>query len=134
MTKNFNLYLLISGFLGLISVMMGALLDHAFSSLTETQINSMETAIRYNMLYAILSVVLAIHVETHKKFKRSLILFLSGMFTFSFCIYLGVLTPYSFFLKCVPIGGLTLMIGWVSLIIASLATSREKPKFNDSKK
>ena len=50
-----NRLLLCGATLGLISVIMGALGDHGFD-LTPERAESMGTAIRYNMLYAVLIV------------------------------------------------------------------------------
>lgn len=52
-----NRLLLCGAALGLVSAIMGALGDHAFD-LTPEKVESLDTAIRYNMIYAVLIVAL----------------------------------------------------------------------------
>jgi uncharacterized membrane protein YgdD (TMEM256/DUF423 family) len=114
--------LLFSGaVLGLISVVFGAAGDH-FLDLTPEQSESLDTAIRYNMLYAILitGIALVQFANIPEKLSKKLMvtgsIFTVGTALFSFGIYTSIITGFSALTYLTPIGGLTIMAGWVSLI------------------
>ncbi len=113
-----NKLLLCGASLGLISVIMGALGDHAFDlSLDDTA--SFEAAIRYNMLYAILIVILAI-APARRALSLSGMIFTVGVVLFSFSIYAALITGIDPLTYMTPLGGIIIMAGWVSLIYAAL--------------
>ncbi|MGH1398012.1 MAG: DUF423 domain-containing protein [Alphaproteobacteria bacterium] len=111
--------------LGLISVIFGAAGDH-FLDLTPEQADSLDTAIRYNMLYAVLITSIAlvrfadIQVKLSKKLMTTGVIFAVGTALFSFGIYAEIITGISFLVYLTPLGGLTLMVGWVSLAFTSI--------------
>ncbi len=109
-----NRLLLCGAVLGLISVIMGALSDHAFD-LTPEKAESLETAIRYNMVYAALIIALAI-APTERRLHIPGLVFALGAFLFSFSIYMALITNILQFTYIAPLGGLTIMIGWITLI------------------
>jgi uncharacterized membrane protein YgdD (TMEM256/DUF423 family) len=100
--------------LGLISVIMGALGDHAFTIAPE-KLHSLETAIRYNMLYAVLITALCLAPKDYKLYAPA-ILFTIGTTIFCFSIYAALLSGISQLTYLTPFGGLTLMAAWASLI------------------
>lgn len=102
-----NIPLFIGALLGLISVIMGAAGDH-FMTLDTEQLHSLETAIRYNMLYAVLIVSLSLHTQ----YKWPLRLFIGGCIIFCFSIYAALICATPNLTYLTPIGGLTLMMGW----------------------
>lgn len=113
-----NKFLLYGAILGLASVIMGALGDHAFD-LSADQAESLQTAIRYNMLYAVL--ICALSISVHKKsLKLPALLFSIGASLFAGSIYLALLTGISQLTYISPLGGLTIMTGWAALGIAAL--------------
>ena len=107
--------------LGLISVVFGAAGNH-FLILTPEQSESLATAIRYNMLYAVLITAIAlirladIPAILSKRLRFTGVVFAVGTVLFSFGIYASIITGLSALTYFTPIGGLTLMAGWVSLI------------------
>lgn len=113
-----NRLLLCGAVLGLVSVIMGALGDHAFD-LTPEKVESLDAAIRYNMIYAVLIVALAL-VPADKKFCISGYIFVLGTVLFSFSIYITNLTSILLVTYLTPMGGITIMTGWVSLIFYSM--------------
>lgn len=117
-----NRLLICASVLGLLSVIMGAAGDHAFT-LTPAQLESLETAVRYNMLYAAIAAAVAL---THPTGKRLLsgIIFAVGAAVFSGSIYLAIATDISQLTYLTPIGGLTLMAGWVVLALSGLGRSK----------
>lgn len=112
-----NRLLACAGILGLISVIMGAMGDHAFT-LTPAQGESFDTAVRYNMIYAVLAAGIAL---THPAGKHHLpgFLFAGGAALFAGSIYLSLATGISSLTYLTPFGGLTLMAGWVVLILSA---------------
>ena len=118
-------YLLFCGaVLGLISVVFGAAGDH-FIELTPKQSDSFDTAIRYNMLYAVLIICIALvrEVNISKQLSKWLLItgliFTVGTVLFSFSIYASVITNISEITYIVPFGGLMLMAGWISTMLCS---------------
>ncbi len=113
-----NLLLCIGALWGLVSVMMGAMADHAFS-LDAAGAQTMETAIRYNMLYAVLITGLSL-VEGRPLVRLAGKIFAGGSIVFSASLYLAVMTGIGVLTYATPIGGLTLMAGWALLAFAAL--------------
>ncbi len=109
-----NRLLVCGAALGLVSVIMGALGDHAFT-LAPEKADSFETAVRYNMLYAVLIVVLAM-VPAERKLYIPGFIFALGTFLFSFSIYAADMIGLEWLTYLTPVGGLTVMGGWAALI------------------
>ena len=113
--------IIITCFLGLSAVILGAFGAHAFKDiLTSEQLLSLETALRYQMYH----VIVLLFVNTFKGFSMkqrniiSYILFI-GILFFSGSIYLIQLTSITaksiWFIT--PLGGFFLIMGWVSMIV-----------------
>ena len=113
--------IIITCFLGLSAVILGAFGAHAFKEiLTSEQLLSLETALRYQMYH----VIVLLFVNTFEGFSMkqrniiSYILFIGVVF-FSGSIYLIQLTSITaksiWFIT--PLGGLFLIMGWVSMIV-----------------
>jgi|TARA_B110000046_G_scaffold175669_1_gene200539 uncharacterized membrane protein YgdD (TMEM256/DUF423 family) len=113
--------IVITCFLGLSAVVLGAFGTHAFKDiLTSDQLLSMETALRYQMYH----VIVLLFVNTFEGFsmkQRNIIsyIFFIGVVFFSGSIYLIQLTSVAsrsiWFIT--PLGGLFLIMGWVSMIV-----------------
>jgi len=107
--------------LGAIAVILGAMGAHALKRvLTQEELLSFETGIRYQMYHAFLLLIIAIVPSLSHKQKRNLLsLIVSGIICFSLSIYLlvideavlgvnfGILGPVT------PIGGLLLITAWL---------------------
>lgn len=128
-----NKLLLTGALFGFLSVLLGAIGDHAVTLTTE-QAKSLATALRYNSIYAVLICALSLaHAATHSandKNKRRLsisaALFAIGITLFSGGIYLHIFTGVALFAYFVPFGGTTLMIGWLYLAIAAALIHTDK--------
>jgi uncharacterized membrane protein YgdD (TMEM256/DUF423 family) len=131
--------LLFSGaVLGLISVIFGAAGDH-FLTLSSEQAESLDTAIRYNMLYAVLITGIAliriadIPTSLSKRLWITGVIFAVGTVLFSFGIYISIITGLSALTYLTPIGGLTIMAGWGYLMrVAFQSISSPKPSSPES--
>lgn len=110
-----------AAFLGIIAIILGAFGAHAFKELlTETQMQSFETGVRYQMYH----VLVLLFVNTYSGFtvqqKNTISFFLFvGILFFSGSIYAIQLTAISaksiWFVT--PLGGLLLIIGWILMAI-----------------
>lgn len=114
-----NRLLIFGAFLGLTSVIMGALGDHAFD-LTPERAKSLETGIRYNMIYAALIVALSV-APYDRKLHIPAYIFTVGTVLFSFSIYGALLTEVRELTYFTPAGGITIMVGWLALVCRGFA-------------
>jgi len=112
---------LISGALfGGLSVIFGAFGAHALKKiLSEEQLNSFETGVKYQMYHAILLLFIGTHFDKPNKLMGWCIIV--GIILFSFSIYGLVLSDaknkkLSFLGPITPLGGLLLIIGWTMLL------------------
>ncbi len=126
-----NKILFAGAFLGLLSVLMGAYVDHSlFFILAAKARHSISVAIRYHQLYAIVITIigLIIPLQVNKRIRswlsRSAYVFIAGILLFSFSIYLASITGVLGLLHFTPIGGGILMLGWGCLIRTALLRNR----------
>ncbi|MAI08288.1 MAG: DUF423 domain-containing protein [Magnetococcales bacterium] len=123
----------IAAILGFISVAFGAYADHGLShSLSEADMHSITTAVRYNQLYAILiaAIGLTINSQQNKQHISAMnisgYLFITGTVLFSFGIYSAILLKVPALMHLAPLGGFTLMSAWLSLIYIATVYKRHK--------
>lgn len=116
-------YLSLIAVLGAITIILGAFGAHVLKeTLTASQLNSFETAIRYQMYH----LIVLLFVNTYAKFslrtkKIISLLFLFGILFFSGSIYaitFGVSAKYIWFIT--PLGGLLFILGWLKMAISFL--------------
>jgi uncharacterized membrane protein YgdD (TMEM256/DUF423 family) len=107
------------------AVALGALGAHALKTiLTENQLHSFETGVRYQFLHAISILILALNTEKfNHHLKKSLNLMTAGICFFSFSIYLlsiqdAIGVSLSFLGPITPIGGLLLICAWIILFFS----------------
>ena len=107
------------------AVALGALGTHALKEvLTESQLHSFETGVRYQLFHALALLVLALNAKKfNHHLKKSLTLMSVGICCFSFSIYLlsiqkaaGISS--SFLGPITPIGGLLLICAWLILLFS----------------
>lgn len=105
-------------FLGLVAVIMGAYVDHGLMATTE-QMQSMETAIRFNGYYALVVLLLAFMADFYESkwltyinigFALAASIFILG-------IYLSVIFMLPSFVYLTPVGGSLLIVLWGVLLI-----------------
>ena len=121
--------LIIAAVFGGISVIMGAMGAHALKAVLEPEaLQSYLTGARYNMYHAIALLAIAGNIQyiNPKWLKLSVNFIMVGTILFSGSIYLlstssitgiemsNVLGPIT------PIGGLLLILGWFSIILAAI--------------
>lgn len=92
-------------------VIVGAFGSHALEQrLTPEELESMQTAIRYQMFHALLLVGLGL--TTLSPPRMMIWSFVAGVIFFSGSIYLLVLTDWSFLWPVTPLGGTLLIVSW----------------------
>lgn len=112
---------------GGLSVLFGAFGAHALKSiLTEMQLASFETAVRYEIIHALVLLIIGYHLV----FKNRLQIILSWFFIIGVLLFSGSIFllstvsmhhfPVNFLWPVTPLGGLLLIIGWLLLLINSL--------------
>ena len=112
-----NRFLFCGALLGLISVALEAYASHGLD-LSPQAMNSMETALRYNMIHAALIVSLSL-ASTKRLVKLANGFFILGTLLFSFSIYANHVFDFTVLTHLTPVGGMTLMAGWVTLGVAA---------------
>jgi uncharacterized membrane protein YgdD (TMEM256/DUF423 family) len=115
MTKALALF---STVLGLASVAMGAAGDHIFAQqlADEHSRHVYETALRYHQLYAILTFCMALWGSAgglSRSLNLSLGCFIAGTVIFSGSLYASLFDGMGALVYATPVGGMTLMAGWV---------------------
>lgn len=117
-----ELVLTFGGILGTLAVIFGAFGAHALKrKLTEDQLKSFETGVKYQMYHALVLILCGIifpFVETSQIIMAWF--FLVGTIFFSFSIYGLVLSAargnkLSLLGPVTPFGGLLLVVGWILL-------------------
>ena len=114
---------IIGGFFTLLSVVLGAIAAHKLKDfLNEESLKSFETGVKYMMYHGLALIIIS---NSNIQNKNNLLLFFSfGIVLFSFSIFLlstqsVTKINFSFLGPITPIGGLTLIIGWIIFIINS---------------
>lgn len=108
----------------LIAVVLGAFLSHYFQELlSEKQIRSFETGIRYQLFHGLTIIILAFNRKKINSFNQISYLFIAGICFFSFSIYLlsfkdFMLFPIEKIWFITPLGGLLLIIAWFKLFFS----------------
>lgn len=111
---------------GLLAVVLGAFGAHALKKkFTADQQQSFETGIRYQMYHAIVLLIIGALYRDSPSYEAINLLFISGIFLFSFSIY-GLCLSAAFGKKLrflgpvTPLGGLLLVAGWGVLLYQSI--------------
>lgn len=111
----------VGAFYGMLAVIFGAFGAHALKKkLTENQLNSFETGVKYQMYHAIVLVTLG--ASAHNTSPITFWCFTIGILLFSFSIYGLVLSnaygkKLKFLGPVTPLGGLLFVVGWGTLLL-----------------
>ena len=117
--------LIIGALLGFFSVAFGAYSEHGLRpNVSDEEFRMLMTAIRYNQVHALIISVLGLitlpsSFLNNQLFRRSGFLFILGTILFSFSIYSSVGLQIPSLLYLTPVGGITLMVSWMSLAYAA---------------
>ena len=117
--------LIIGALLGFFSVAFGAYSEHGLRpKVSDEEFRMLMTAIRYNQVHALIISALGLIILPSSflnihLFRRSGFLFIMGTILFSFSIYTSVGLQIPSLLYLTPVGGITLMVSWLSLAYAA---------------
>lgn len=119
-----ELALIIGGIYGTLAVVFGAFGAHALKKrLSEEQLKSFETGVKYQMYHALILIISGISLPFVEPFQQITVwFFIIGTFLFSFSIYGLTLSAASgrkmrFLGPVTPLGGLFLILGWIFFTI-----------------
>ncbi len=108
--------------LGFLGVLFGAFGAHYLKGkLSESQLQAFDTGVRYQLLHAVLLLVLSFNLSFTSDLESYIVkAFLIGILLFSFSIYGLVLSEafgkkWRFLGPITPLGGLLLLAGWALL-------------------
>ena len=103
---------------GTLAVVAGAFGAHGLKArLTPDQLQSWATGAHYHLLHSAVLLALGLYAAySGKTIKLPASLLSAGMFLFSGSIYLLLLTKLRWLGPITPIGGLLLILGWLSLV------------------
>lgn len=111
--------LVFAAFFGATGIIFGAFGAHVLKKkLTNEQLQSFETGVKYQMYHALILLVLGFQLELDSTLKNSIFfLLIVGTVLFSFSIYGLVLSSANnkklhFLGPMTPFGGLLLVLGW----------------------
>ena len=123
----FMSFILASGaILGFVSVAFGAYSEHGLKPIvSEEDFRFLMTAIRYNQFNSVIICSIGLFIlgsdkNKIKLFKASGLIFVIGTFLFSFSIYLSILLKTPSLQYLTPLGGMTLLVAWLMLLISAL--------------
>ena len=118
-----KIFLVTGSFLAAVSVVLGAFGAHALKgSVSEYYLQVFETACRYQMYHALALLFLGLLFGKGSLFWMGSagVLFILGTFLFSGSLYLLVLTKVKILGAVTPLGGVCLILGWLSLAVGIL--------------
>ncbi len=111
----------ISAVLGATAVLAGAFAAHALKQVVSIEyLQIWKTASYYQLVHSIL--ILALSVSTvikSKKVQTACLFLFIGVILFSGSLYLYVLTESKLFAVLTPLGGVFLILGWLTLLFAA---------------
>jgi uncharacterized membrane protein YgdD (TMEM256/DUF423 family) len=126
-----------SGFSGAIAVSLGAMAAHGLRSkletglITETNLQTFDTAARYQMYHSIVLLIIALLIDKFdaKSITRAGYCLMIGIVLFSGSLYLLAtakllgLEHVNWLGPITPIGGLFFIFGWLFIVVASMKKS-----------
>jgi uncharacterized membrane protein YgdD (TMEM256/DUF423 family) len=130
MNKN---YIAIGGIIAALAVLFGALGAHWLrSNISMVDLQNFETAVRYQMYHAFAIILLGILKPAlgSKIVSLAFHAFWTGTLLFSGSIYVLATSSFSGFSvswvgPLTPIGGVLFIVGWISLVVGALSSSRD---------
>ena len=120
--------LLFAAIFGALSVIFGAFGAHALKKiLSEEQLKSFETGVKYQMYHAIVLLIIGFNFKFENPIENYMVYsFIVGIILFSFSIYGLVISSAKnkklrFLGPITPLGGMFLIVGWILLCFSFLS-------------
>ena len=115
MNKNQYYFFKTGSILMAISIALGAMGAHLLkNNLTPKELETFHTGVQYQTIHSLSLIILSI-LPSGYNIKWTGILFLAGIFLFSFGCYTYSLTGVKAFVHIVPLGGISFIAGWIVL-------------------
>ena len=125
--------LAIGAFLGFFSVFFGAYTEHSLREVvTDEHFRQLMTGIRYNQVNSVVICIIGIAILSGIKafdgllFKVVGYLFILGTILFCFSIFASITFGLPNLVYLTPVGGVTIMISWVLLMVFGILTCRQR--------
>lgn len=116
MKKN---HVILAAIMGALAVALGAFGAHGLKAiLTPELLETYKTGVLYHLIHS--AVLLALSLNTKFELKIPFYFILIGIILFSFSLYIYALTNITFFAMVTPFGGISLILGWIMIIISIL--------------
>lgn len=119
-------FLIVGTVLGGLAVAFGAFGAHGLKEIvSEARLGTFETAVRYQMYHALalFAVVGIMRWAPSPLLNWAGWLMIAGVLIFSGSLYLLVLLDKSWLGAVAPIGGVALILGWLTLLVAVIRSS-----------
>ena len=123
MMSTSRVLIMAGGILGLLGVVAGAMGVHALrDTLDARALSTFETGVRFQMYHALALLAAGLLAGQWKTgiVKLSGVLFTVGVVLFSGSLYILAITGIGVFGAIAPLGGLSLMAAWTSLIVGAI--------------
>jgi len=125
-----NPVLTLGALLGLLSVIIGASSEHLIRQSVEPEVwRWVMTAVRYHQVGAVVITAIGLALAAGARPARRLSLaagfLIAGTVLFSFSIYAAAITGIEKLIYVTPLGGVTLMFGWLLLVWAGFGADRD---------
>ncbi|MFC3120434.1 DUF423 domain-containing protein [Agaribacter flavus] len=119
---NVKTWICVGALLALTSVVMGAFAAHALkATLSDYALNIIDTGARYQMYHALAIILVSlVSKQLNIRLYMTQACFTAGIVLFSGSLYLLAITELRWFAYITPIGGMLLILAWVSLIFSVL--------------
>jgi uncharacterized membrane protein YgdD (TMEM256/DUF423 family) len=109
-----NRWVKVAAVSGALAVALGAFGAHGLKShVTAEGLETWKTAAHYHLVHSVVLLVFGLSGERLVWSKR---LMLTGMCIFAGSLYVYVLSGVKFFAIITPLGGLALILGWISIL------------------
>ena len=113
------------GLFTLLAIILSAYFEHAVKgTVTDKQFSSLKIALDFHFLHSVSIFLVGLFTVASDKMIHITLLpyavyaWMVGVLLFSISIYLNVIFQWSFVSKLIPVGGFSLMLGW--LIITAI--------------
>ena len=123
MMSTSRVLIMAGGILGLLGVVAGAMGVHALrDTLDARALSTFETGVRFQMYHALALLAVGTLAGRWRTgfVKLSGVLFTAGVVLFSGSLYILAITGIGIFGAIAPLGGLSLMAAWTSLIVGAI--------------
>ena len=111
--------IIIAATMGALGVALGAFGAHGLKSvLTPEILETYRTGIFYHLIHAV--VLLGLSLSTKYNFTIPFYFIFAGIVLFSFSLYAYALSGIKIFAMITPIGGISLILGWIAIMLTVL--------------